>query len=69
MIAIVVLTTTMITWAIYDKFTFKEAFVKIFVIIFKPFGYIGESVRVISNNLFKKKTNVTNVENKKIKRK
>lgn len=67
MIAIVVLTTTMITWAIYDKFTFKEAFVKIFVIIFKPFGYIGESVRVISNNLFKKKTNVTNVENKKIK--
>ena len=31
MIAIVVLTTTMITWAIYDKFTFKEAFVKIFV--------------------------------------
>ncbi len=44
---------------------FKEAFVKIFVIIFKPFGYIGESVRVISNNLFKKKTNVTNVENKR----
>lgn len=57
MIAIIVLTTTMITWAIYDEFNFKNAFCKVFSIIFKPFGSIAEGVRVISNNLFRRKEN------------
>ena len=65
MIAIIVLTTTMITWAVYDKFNFKDAFCKIFSIIFRPFGSIVESVRVISNNLFRKNENKVQ-ENKKI---
>lgn len=67
MIAIIVLTTTMITWAIYDKFKFKDAFCKVFSIIFKPFGSIAEGVRVISNNLFKRKENVVQVNKKTIK--
>lgn len=57
MVAIIVLTTTMITWAVYDKFKFKDAFCKIFSVIFKPFGSIAEGVRVISNNLFKRRQN------------
>lgn len=61
MIAIIVLTTTMITWAVYDKFRFRDAFCKIFSVIFKPFGSIAEGVRVISNNLFKRKENEAHV--------
>ena len=67
MIAIIVLTTTMITWAIYDKFKFRDAFCKLFSIVFKPFASIVEGVRVISNNLFKREENVIQVNKKPIK--
>lgn len=67
MIAIIVLTTTMITWAVYDKFNFKNAFCKVFSVIFKPFSSIAEGVRVISNNLFRRKDNEVQVNKKNIK--
>lgn len=53
--AIIVLTCIMIIWAIYDKFNFSEAFVRVFVIIFKPFGYFAEGIRVFTGSLFKNK--------------
>lgn len=56
-IAIIVLTCIMIIWAVYDKFNFSDAFVRVFVIIFKPFGHIIEGIKVFVNSVLKNKNN------------
>ena len=44
----------MILWAIYGEFKFINIITNLFIVIFKPIIYIGEAVKLISNNIFKR---------------
>ena len=52
---IIGLTCIMIIWAICGEFNIKNIIVNTILIIFRPFGFIAEAVRVISENVFKRK--------------
>lgn len=51
---IIGLTSIMIAWAIYGEINLKNIIINIFVVIFKPIIYIGEAVKLICNNIFKR---------------
>lgn len=44
----------MILWAIYGEFNLVNIITNLFIVIFKPIIYIGEAVKLISNNIFKR---------------
>ena len=51
---IIGLTSIMILWAIYGEFNITNIITNLFVVIFKPIIYIGEAVKQIYYNVFKR---------------
>jgi len=44
----------MILWAVYGEFNFLNIITNLFIVIFKPIIYIGEAIKLISNNVFRR---------------
>ena len=44
----------MIIWAIYGEFNLKNIIINTILVIFKPIIYIGEAIKLLYNNIFKR---------------